>query len=399
MVVASVVVVERLLGEGRQLSSANPAKAAEVLREALALWRGPAFEDFQFESFARNEIARLEELRLEAVGARIDADLRLGQSRELASELEALVRLHPLREEFTGQLMLALYRSGRQAEALRAYQLLRTNLVEELGIEPSAPLRDLEDGMIVGGEHLDHHSPARSPVGVDLIDMPLESDQGDPGMDPRAGLTVRGYELHEQIGQGSVGRVYRATQTSVGREVAIKVIRPELANDPAFIRQFEVEAQLIAQLEHPHIVPLFDYWREPDAAYLVMRLMKGGHLSGLIRDEIDVRQVVSILDQVSEALQSAHMAGVAHGDIKPDNLLIDVAGNAYLSDFGIAVRHGEADTETSSCSITPAQQVFGVEDPGGEGASVQAVRRSPGDWAAVMPLLLMQSILKSQQED
>ena len=73
--------------------------------------------------------------------------------------------------------------------------------------------------------------------------------------------------------------VYRAYQPIVGREVAIKVIRPELANDPAFIRRFEAEAQLVAGLEHPHIVPLYDYWREPGAAYLVMRLVEGGSLA------------------------------------------------------------------------------------------------------------------------
>ena len=109
---------ERMVAEGRALADVDPAAASLVLGEALALWRGRAFEDFTYESFAQTEIARLEELRLEAVEARIDADLKRGMSRELISELESLVRQHPLQERLTGQLMLALHRSARQADAL-----------------------------------------------------------------------------------------------------------------------------------------------------------------------------------------------------------------------------------------------------------------------------------------
>jgi hypothetical protein len=88
-------------------------------------------------------------------------------------------------------------------------------------------------------------------------------------MDNLSGHTIKGYELHEQIGVGGFGAVYRAHQPIVGREVAIKVILPQYANQPDFIRRFEVEAQLVARLEHMNIVPLYDYWREPDGAYLV----------------------------------------------------------------------------------------------------------------------------------
>ena len=110
---------EQLVAEGRALVDVDPAAASLVLAEALALWRGRAFEDFTYESFIQTEIARLEELRLEAVEARIDADLQRGMSRELISELETLVRQHPLNERLTAQWMLALHRSGRQADALR----------------------------------------------------------------------------------------------------------------------------------------------------------------------------------------------------------------------------------------------------------------------------------------
>ena len=157
---------ERMVAEGRALADVDPAAASLVLGEALALWRGRAFEDFTYESFAQTEIARLEELRLEAVEARIDADLKRGMSRELISELESLVRQHPLQERLTGQLMLALHRSARQADALRAYQLLKSRLGEELGIAPSSGLRKLEEQIVTGDEALEiafHASRCRAP--------------------------------------------------------------------------------------------------------------------------------------------------------------------------------------------------------------------------------------------
>jgi class 3 adenylate cyclase/predicted ATPase len=140
---------ENLLGTGRAaLGAGDPTAAGETLREALSLWRGPALADFRYEPFAQAEIARLEDLRLAANEERIEADLALGRHAELVGELEGLVAAHPVRERLRGQLMLALYRSGRQAEALEVYQETRRGLVEELGIEPSQPLRDLEAAIL-----------------------------------------------------------------------------------------------------------------------------------------------------------------------------------------------------------------------------------------------------------
>jgi DNA-binding SARP family transcriptional activator/ABC-type branched-subunit amino acid transport system substrate-binding protein/DNA-binding beta-propeller fold protein YncE len=133
------------LEEGRRaLARGEADAAAERLRQALALWRGPALAEFRYEDFAQAEITRLEELRLAAREERIEADLELGRHDELVVELEALVSVQPLRERPRGQLMLALYRSGRQAEALRAYQEGRRALAEELGLEPSESLQRLE---------------------------------------------------------------------------------------------------------------------------------------------------------------------------------------------------------------------------------------------------------------
>jgi class 3 adenylate cyclase len=122
---------ERLSGEAR-------------FSEALALWRGPALADLAYEPFAQGEIVRLEELRLAVLEQRLDADLAAGRHGELVGELEALVAEHPLRERFRAELMLALYGSGRQAEALEAYAAARETLVEELGIEPSEELKQLQ---------------------------------------------------------------------------------------------------------------------------------------------------------------------------------------------------------------------------------------------------------------
>jgi DNA-binding SARP family transcriptional activator/ABC-type branched-subunit amino acid transport system substrate-binding protein len=134
-----------MLGEARRArAEGKPEEAAEELRRALALWRGPALADFAYESFAQTEIARLDELQLTALEERIEADLALGRHTELIGELEALVARHPLRERLRGQLMLALYRSDRQAEALHVYQEFRLALAEEVGLEPSQGLQRLE---------------------------------------------------------------------------------------------------------------------------------------------------------------------------------------------------------------------------------------------------------------
>jgi len=144
-----------LVSEGREtLGAGDPAGASSLLRDALALWRGRALADFTYEPFAQTEIARLEELRAVALEERIEADLALGRHAELVSELEALVETQPLRERPRGQLMLALYRSGRQADALAAYRDAREMLVEELGIEPGPELRKLEAAILRQDEAL-----------------------------------------------------------------------------------------------------------------------------------------------------------------------------------------------------------------------------------------------------
>ncbi len=509
---------EESVARATALLRTDPTSASSLLSQALATWQGSAFADLVDEAAIAPEIARLDQLRLTALERRIDADLRLGRHAELVGELETLAVEHPYHERFREQEMLALYRSGRQTEALRAYDHTRTTLVEELGIEPSPSLRalhtqilqqapeleyvgdpgeptyaflatDIEDstalweadpdvmqsalarhdellakaveassGTVFKGtgdgiyavfasavdaiqaaidaqlalsseiwptdrpllvrmavdegpastRDGDYFGPAlnrvsrimssghgrqllvpaslaaRSPLpvrelgtadykGVGRIEIAqveipglpeefpsLRTDRAPAGV-PRHGFgrAIRGYELREQLGTGASGIVFRAYQSSIGREVAIKVIRPELANRSGFVKRFEAEAQFVAQLEHPHIVPLYDYWRDPDGAYLVMQLLRGASLAdSLERSPWRPAAALRLLDQIGAALDYAHRHGVLHRDLKPANVLLDGDGNAFLSDFGIATDHIDAvglPAESSVAYISPEE--------------------------------------------
>ena len=148
---------ERLLSLGREhLAAGDAGQAAREFRAALALWRGPALADLRFESFAVAEADRLDELRLQALEYRVETDLALGAGSELIGELEALVREHPLRERPLGLLIVALYRAGRQAEALAAYQAGRRRFAGELGLEPGPELRELQRKIL-------DHDPSLAP--------------------------------------------------------------------------------------------------------------------------------------------------------------------------------------------------------------------------------------------
>ena len=529
---------ERTVEHAATLVETDPVEAAQLLRAALALWRGHPYADVPGCFALELEARRLEELRLRAVETRIEAELALGDHAQLIAELDVLCEEFPTYERFRAQHMLALYRSGRQAEALRAYQKTRAYLTEELGLEPSAQLQELERRILNQDPSLEaepqvqtlafvltdiegssalwelHTEAMRSAVaehdrivlsaaeatggrlvkrvgdGIDLvfadagaavaaaseiqrdlvsvewgeleqlrvrmaIDVgeveargadyfgpvlnragrmlaaahggqvllsaeahaalaassggwqakalgefrfkgigspqhvfqllvdclpadfpPLRIDRLPPAILPGAfGRSVRGYELREQVGGGDLGVVYRAYQPSVGREVAIKAIRPELVNQPSFVRGFEAEAQRVAQLEHPHLVPLYDYWRDPEGAYLVMRWLRGGSLrQALERGPWNLEPAARVVSQVAGALAYAHRQGVVHRNVKPANVLLDEDGNAYLSDFGVAARVAGSESghpvtslppyvspeERSGEPLTPRSDIYGL---------------------------------------
>jgi YVTN family beta-propeller protein len=147
----------------RALTEGEPEQAAERLREALELWHDPPLADFSYESFAQGEIVRLEELHLTAIEERIDAELALGRHAQAIGELEVLVADHPHRERLRAQLMLALYRAGRQAEALEEYGKARRALVDELGLEPGRELEELQRAILAHDRALDRPSPHGAP--------------------------------------------------------------------------------------------------------------------------------------------------------------------------------------------------------------------------------------------
>ena len=299
---------EQLLRRARRLLPTDPREAADILETALDLWIGSPLSDIADSPSLAGEIVRLQELHVSAIEDLLGARLAVGEHAEVLPDLERLVTKHPLRERLWGHLMLARYRSGRQAEALDAFRKAQDLLADELGIDPSPELQELQRRIL----------------------------QQDPALQ-LTGRPLRGYRLLERVGEGAFGVVWRALDPELGREVGVKQIHPQLSDDPSFVRRFEQEAQTIARLEHPHVVPLYDYWRDGSGAYLVMRWMRGGSLEDvLVRDKPDTAHSVRIVDQLAGALSAAHRAHTVHRDVKPANVLLDDDGNAYLSDFGIA---------------------------------------------------------------
>ena len=286
-------------------------RAAEMLDDALALWRGQVFGDLNGAWWARPMVDRLDELRLTAMAERLDALVVNGWTGPAVAEATSLVDAHPLREQLVERAMRGLHAIGQTLDASRTFQRYREALADS-GLVPSDRLVELERSLISG--------------------TPVEPPGGDPLR------RLRGYVFHEPLGHGRAGTTYRATQPGVEREVAVKVIRPELADDREFIRRFESEAQQVARLEHPHIVPLYDFWRQPGGAFLVFRLMRGGSLADRMarRGPMSIAEAGELLEQIGVALHTAHRAGIVHGDVEPANVLFDVDGRAYLADFSIA---------------------------------------------------------------
>ena len=231
---------ERLLAQGRQaLADGAAAEASELLGLALELWRGPALADFRYEPFAQAEIARLDELRLVCLEERIEADLALGAGGELVGELQRLVGEHPLRERLRGQLMLALYRSGRQAEALEAYREVRELLLEELGLEPAPALGELETAILRHDPALRTAPapappaaavPARKPVTVLCAELRVASGSG-AGLDPEALRVV--LERAQAILGSTLERHGGKLSASVGQRIVGVFGVPTLHEDDA----------------------------------------------------------------------------------------------------------------------------------------------------------------------
>ncbi|MFW2382374.1 MAG: protein kinase domain-containing protein [Acidimicrobiales bacterium] len=298
-------------GAAQARANGDPLTARRLLDRAVTLWRGDPFRELEDRDWALPQIERLRLDRLEVLEERWEAELALGRHTQITGELAAFTAEHGLRDRAVRQFALALHRSGRTAEALQSISAHRRDLAEQSGLDPSPEMSKLESALLAG----------------------------DPSLAAESlGRPLRGYRLLEEVGSGAFSIVWRGTQPSVNRDVAIKQIRAELATQAEFIRRFEAEAHLVARIEHPHIVPLIDFWRDPDSAYLVMRWLGGGTLERRLDDGVlTVEEVVALAGQVGGALSTAHAHGVVHRDVKTANIMFDEQGNAFLADFGIAL--------------------------------------------------------------
>ncbi len=179
----------------------------------------------------------------------------------------------------------------------------------------------------------------------------------DDSMNDLSGSALGPYQLKTIIGKGGMATVYRAYQPSMDRDVAIKILAPDLTHDPEFIARFEREAQIIAALQHSHILTVYDFGRANGLIYLVMQLMEGGNLAReLKRGAMSPERALRLTRQIATALDYAHRRGIVHRDLKPTNVLLDEQDNAYLTDFGIA----KMITGTPAAGLTMTGTVMGT---------------------------------------
>jgi ABC-type oligopeptide transport system substrate-binding subunit/DNA-binding SARP family transcriptional activator len=351
--------------------------AAGQAKKAVALYQGEFLAGFSvrgssaFDDWASLERERLHRTVIDALGELVAVHLGAGIYPEGIAHARRLLLLDPWQEAAHRQLMRLLAYSGQRGAALAQYETCRQVLADELGMEPEQETTRLYKQIQAG----ELERPAT------LSETPSDAPSSETQTTQRRIATVlasRGYELRERVGAGGFGEVYRAFQPAVGRDVAIKVIMPQHAQDPEFVQRFETEARLVARLEHPHIVPLYDFWQGPDGAYLVMRWLRGGNLyQALQQGPWELEPATRLLEQVAGALDRAHQQGVVHRDVKPENIVLDEHGHAYLSDFGIA-KDLMRRTMAQTGGLTGSLLYMAPEQVRGQSASPQGDQYSLG---------------------
>ena len=309
-----------------RLTAGDADGAVLGLDEALGLWSGPAYGEFADEEWASVEAIRLTALRTVARELRAESVLESGRHAAVIPDIEVLIEEEPFREEPRRLLMVALYRSGRHVDALRTGREYRRFLADETGLEPSREFDELEQLIV---------------------------DQ-DPRLEARPqGRKLRGYVLGPRSpNQTSASRSRQHSLPSAATWRSPRS-RPSRPTTSAFVRRFEVHAQRIASIEHVNVVPLYDYWREPGAAYLVTRYLAGGSLDRRVRERtMTDDERLDIVRQVGAALTAAHERGIVHGQLDATCVLFDDAGTAYLTGFSL-----DADPRSTPADIAALGQL------------------------------------------
>ena len=344
---------ESMVKEAKRLFASDPTRAATGLAGALDLWRGAAFADLADEASLHGEIARLDELRMAATEYRIAAELATGRHSTIVPELEALTSRYPLRERLWAHLMVALYQSGRQAEALSAYERARQVLAAELGADPSPELQQLH------GQILTQDPELRERLAPTHVATP------GPGKgDLESGTEFAGYRIDRIIGRGGMGTVYLAEHEGLKRRVALKLLASPLAEDRRFRERFVRESRLAASIDHPNVIPIYEAGETDGRLFIAMRYVEGTDLRTLLSEQgaLESAQASRIVGQVGAALDAAHEQGLVHRDVKPANVLIarrrgsEAGTHSYLTDFGLTKR------SASDSGVTGTGQFVGTLD-------------------------------------
>src|SRR6266480_5035870 len=184
------------------------------------------------------------------------------------------------------------------------------------------------------------------------------------------GTTLSGYRIDGILGQGGMGAVYEATQLSLDRVVALKVLAAHLSDDPSFITRFQREGKIQAGIDHPHIVTVYDSGQSDRGFFIALRLLRGPNLTDLIvARELHAGRTLRILTPVAEALDAAHRAGLIHRDIKPQNILVGGRDQAYLADFGLTKAPGDSGRLTKTGQFVGTLDYISPEQIRGEPAT------------------------------
>jgi tRNA A-37 threonylcarbamoyl transferase component Bud32 len=280
----------------------------------------------------------------------------MGGHSAVVPELESLTARYPLRERMWANLMLALYRSGRQAEALSTFERARQVLADELGADPSPELQRLHEQILHRASELG--APATGPA-------PPERQRIRPSrVDLQPSTEVAGYRIERTLGRGGMSVVYLAEHDWLQRKVALKVLAPQLAEDERFRERFVRESRLAASLDHPNVIPIYEAGASGGDLFIAMRYVEGTDLRTLLQESgaLEPERAVAIVRQVAAALDAAHEQGLVHRDVKPGNVLLarqrgsEAGEHVYLSDFGLTKR------SASDSGITGTGQFVGTLD-------------------------------------